>query len=188
MKREMGSCYSRTESVSAPEGRKLAMPPRRSPTASSLLAGVAVLALMGGCGEEDKPPGSAGAESAPESPAAAPEAGDAAPAISLEVTADKTHAVQPGDEIGITVSVEGFTLDAAGIGSEAEPGRGHYHVYFGGSEGEPLLVSADANAVVKVSDDVTDGTHSLLIQLRGNDHSPLDPPIETKVRLIIYRL
>jgi len=154
----------------------------------AVLSGAAVLTAVAGCGEEDSPPEPQVAETATEATAAASEAGAAAPAITLEVTADKTHAVQPGDEIGITVSVEGFTLDAANIGAEAVPGRGHYHVYFGGSEGEPLLVSAHANAVVKLSDDVTDGTHSLRIQLRENDHSPLDPPVETKVRLIIYRL
>ena len=154
----------------------------------AVLSGAALLTTLAGCGEEDSVPEPQVAETATEATAATSEAVAAVPAITLEVTADKTHAVQPGDEIGITVSVEGFTLDAAGIGAEAVPGRGHYHVYFGGSEGEPLLVSADANAVVKVSDDVTDGTHSLRIQLRENDHSPLDPPVETKVRLIIYRL
>ena len=108
--------------------------------------------------------------------------------ITLEVTADKTHAVQPGDEIRITVNVGGFILDGASIGAESVPGSGHYHVYLGGAEGEPLLVSADANATVRVPDDVTDGTHSLRIQLRNHDHSPLEPPVESTARLIIYRL
>ena len=117
-----------------------------------------------------------------------PKRARAAAAITLDVTADKTHAVQPGDEIRITVSVTGFALDGTKAGTGAAPGSGHYHAYLGDAQGEPLLVSAEGSAIVKVPDDVTDGTHSLRIQLRNHDHSPLDPPVETTVRLIIYRL
>ena len=163
------------------------MPSFRPFLVSAVLAGAALLTAIAGCGEEGSAPEPAKATDSAEAPAVTPEA-DAAPAITLEVSADKTHAVQPGDEIRITVSIEGFALDPASIGDKPAPGSGHYHVYLGSTEGEPLLVSADASAVVKVPDDVTDGTHSLRIVLRNHDHSPLDPPVETKVRLIIYRL
>ena len=164
------------------------MPPRRFTFTPAILAGVIVLATMAGCGEEGSTPESGDAKSATEASAPAAESSDSGSPIVLDVAADKTHAVQPGDEIRITVSVEGFVLDGASIGAEAVPGTGHYHAYLGSSEGEPLLVSANASAVVKVPDDVTDGTHSLRIELRNHDHSPLSPPIETTVRLIIYRL
>ena len=164
------------------------MPPRRHLLISATLAGVTVLATIAGCGEEPSTPESPDTGSSADAPTVAEEASDAASGIRLEVTADKTHAVQPEDEIRISVSVEGFVLDGANIGAEAVPGSGHYHVYLGGSEGKPLLVSADASASIHVPSDVTDGTHSLRIQLRNHDHSPLEPPVETIVRLIIYRL
>ena len=149
------------------------------------------LGIIAGCSEDGTPSRSAEAESpatATDDEAAPEGEGGAASPVTITVTADKTHAVQPNDEIRIEVTVEGFVLDGANIGADARPGAGHYHVYLGESEGEPLLVSADTNAVVKVPADVTDGTHSLRIQLRNHDHSHLDPPAEATVRLIIYRL
>ena len=100
-------------------------------------------------------PESADSSNPAPAPAAASESSDTGPPIVLEVAADKTHAVQPGDEIHITVSVEGFDLDGASIGAEAVPGSGHYHVHLGSAEADPLLVSADASAIVKVPEDVT---------------------------------
>ena len=169
---------------------------------SAILAAVLGLAVVAGCSEEDAPSQSDGAGApATETSAGATEdkvsgaeagggtaGGKRASAVTLAVTADKTHAVQPNDEIRIEVAVEGFVLDAAAIGGEARPGSGHYHVYLGDPDGEPLLVSAETSAVVKIPADVTDGTHTLRIQLRHHDHSPLEPPVEAGVRLIIYRL
>ena len=168
------------------------MPSSRTVLHSAVLAVAIGLGAVPGCGEEGAPPEPTGAGTAatPEEgkPEAETKSGGAASPIAITVTADKTHAVQPNDEIRIEVTVEGFVLDGARIGAGAEPGAGHYHVYLGEPEGEPLLVSADPSAVVKVPADVTDGTHTLRIQLRNHDHSPLDPPVESGVRLIIYRL
>ena len=164
------------------------MPLRRTFLTPTILAGAIVLATVPGCSEESAPPEPEKTESSAPTSAAEPQGSAVVAPIALEVTADKTHAVQPDDEIRITVSVEGFVLDGTKIGAESEPGSGHYHAYLGDTEGTPLLVSADSSAVVTVPADVTDGTHSLRIQLRNHDHSPLDPPVETKVRLIIYRL
>ncbi|WP_420604440.1 hypothetical protein [Methylobacterium sp.] len=150
----------------------------------ALLVGAAVLAVTTGCGDDDSSAKSGTAGSSAQAPASE----TAAAAITLDVTADKTHAVQPGDEIRITVSVTGFALDGTKVGAGAAPGSGHYHVYLGDAQGEPLLVSAEGSAVVKVPADVTDGTHSLRVRLRNHDHSPLGPPVEATVRLIVYRL
>ena len=162
------------------------MPSRRPMLIRAFLVGAAVLTVTTGCGDDDSSAESAAAGSSAQAPAS--EASEAAASITLEVTADKTHAVQPGDEIRITVSVTGFALDGTKVGAETVPDSGHYHVYLGDTQGEPLLVSAERSAIVKVPADVTDGTHSLRVQLRNHDHSPLDPPVETTVRLIIYRL
>ena len=164
------------------------MPSRRFLLRAAALSSAFVLAMSAGCSEESAPSGADEAASSAPAPAAAPPDGDAPTPITLEITADKTHAVQPGDEIRLGVNVEGFVLDAANIGAGAQPGTGHYHVYLGDADGEALLVSADANAVVTVPAEVSDGTHTLRVQLRNRDHTPLEPPVEATLRLIIYRL
>ena len=170
------------------------MPLRRYSLRSAMLAAALGLAVTTGCGEESETTQSSGAGEtatvADEKPEKEKEkeSGTAGPPITVSVTADKTHAVQPNDEIRIEVTVDGFVLDGSKVGAAAEPGAGHYHVYLGGADGEPLLVSAESSDVVKVPADVTDGTHTLRIQLRNHDHSRLDPPVEATARLIIYRL
>ena len=164
------------------------MPSSRAVLYSAALVAAIGFGVIAGCSEESTPSTSAGAPAPDEKAAGENKDGGAVSPIGIAVTADKTHAVQPSDEIRIEVTVEGFVLDGARIGAESQPGAGHYHVYLGSPDGEPLLVSADASAVVKVPADVTDGTHSLRIQLRNHDHSPLDPPVEATARLIIYRL
>ena len=164
--------------------------PRSIPYCAVLAAAIGLGAIVTGCGEESTPAKSTDAAqsgTAAESGAGQEDGGSTSP-VSVAVTADKTHAVQPNDEIRIEVTVEGFELDGAKIGAAAEPGAGHYHAYLGSADEEPLLVSADASAVVKVPADITDGTHTLRIALRNHDHTPLDPPVEAAVRLIIYRL
>ena len=157
-----------------------------------VLAAAVSLGATAGCGEEGESSKSSESTQAPaaaeEAPAKANESGGAESSISISVTADKTHAVQPNDAINIEVTVQGFALDGAKLGAAAEPGAGHYHVYLGSADGEPLLVSGKGSDVVKVPADVTDGTHTMRIQLRNHDHSPLEPPVEATVRLIIYRL
>jgi len=158
----------------------------------AILAAAIGLGAIAGCSEESATPEPTGAgshEKATQDKVKAGKKDDgAASPITIAVTADKTHAVQPNDEIRIEVTVEGFVLDGSKMGADAAPGAGHYHVYLGSPDGEPLLVSAESSAVVKVPADVTDGTHSLRVQLRNHDHSPLDPPVEATARLIIYRL
>ena len=164
----------------------------RADLRSCVLIAAIGFGVIAGCSEESAPTESAGtgtsATATDDKAAGDAAAAGGASSIGISVTADKTHAVQPSDEIRIEVTVEGFVLDGAKIGAAAQPGAGHYHVYLGGPDSEPLLVSADSSAVVKVPADVTDGTHTLRIELRNHDHSPLAPPVETGVRLIIYRL
>ena len=168
------------------------MPSRLAVAYPAILAAAVGFGAIAGCSEESPPSGSTEAESpakaAQDSASAEAKDGDTASPVTVTVTADKTHAVQPSDEIRIEVTVDGFVLDGANIGADPEPGAGHYHVYLGSPDGEPLLVSADSSAEVTVPAEVTDGTHTLRIQLRNHDHSPLDPPVEATVRLIIYRL
>lgn len=146
------------------------------------------LCLLIACSGEDGT-----GEQAKQAPAAsvapAGETAGAAAGPSLEVSADKTHAVQPGDEITLTISVSEFTLDAGAMGSAAAPGRGHYRVYLDDAAGDAYLAEgADTTMKVKIPEDITDGSHDLRVKLFDNDRTPFEPATEASVLLIVYRL
>jgi hypothetical protein len=141
----------------------------------------ACLALLVGCAEEDQAATAGGKTEAQ----AAPPAGGP----TLIVKADKTHAVQPKDEITLTISTTEFELDSSKIGQANESGVGHYRVYLDGASGEDYLAAgADTTTKVTVPEDITDGSHDLRVVLHGNDARPLSPPVQAEVLLIVYRL
>lgn len=140
---------------------------------------------LGACSSEEGAGTSTGGQ-ANEFPAAAPAA---AGGPALEVSADKTHAVQPGDEITVTVSVTDFELDSGAVGSPAAPGRGHYRVYLDDASGDDFLAAgAGATAKVTIPEEITDGSHDLRVKLYNNDETPFEPATEASVLLIVYRL
>ena len=107
----------------------------------------------------------------------------------ISFSADKTHAVQPGDEITLTVTVSDFTLDAGKLNEANETGVGHFRVYLDDATGDDYLaMSGDSKTMVKIPDDITDGSHEVRVTLHNNDQSPLSPPVEAKVWIIVYRL
>lgn len=148
-------------------------------TISVLICSALALALAACSGEDD----------AGKAKQARPVA--AAPAVSaaVSVKADKTHAVQPEDEITLTISVTDFRLAPEGIGAENQSGVGHYRVYLDNASGEAYLAAgADATTKVTIPADISDGSHDLRVVLHNNDETPLDPPVEGSVLLIVYRL
>jgi len=148
-------------------------------------AGLLILASCSG-GEDDAEKAATdetGQQSATDKQAAAPSG------PSLIVKADKTHAVQPHDEITLTISVEDFTLDASGGGSADQTGVGHYRVYLDEASGDDYLAMGDSpTAKVTIPGDVTDGSHDLRVVLHTNDGSPVEPSAQASVLLIVYRL
>lgn len=107
----------------------------------------------------------------------------------ISFSADKTHAVQPGDDVTLTVTVSDFTLDADKLNQANESGVGHFRVYLDDATGDDYLaVSGNPKTIVKIPDDITDGSHEVRVALHNNDQSPLDPPVEAKVWIIVYRL
>lgn len=125
----------------------------------------------------------------------AEQAQSAAPSVAasggatLSVKADKTHAVQPNDEITLTISVTDFRLAPDSIGAANEDGVGHYRVYLDSASGDDFLVAgAEPTTKVTIPGDISDGSHDLRVVLFNNDKSPLDPAIEGSVLLIVYRL
>lgn len=146
-----------------------------------LLAGV--LALASACSGE-KAADNQSEEKSPETiSTSAPEGPE------VSVSADKTHAVQPGDEITLTIIVNKFTLDASKIGKPNEVNVGHYRVYLDNASGDNFLADSGAGTVkVKVPDDITDGSHQLRVVLHNNDRTPVAPAVQGDVWLIVYRL
>ncbi|MFQ6022772.1 MAG: hypothetical protein ACE5NW_08630 [Acidiferrobacterales bacterium] len=110
---------------------------------------------------------------------------DKATGPQVSVKADKTHAVQPGDIITLTVTVTNFTLDPSKIGQANEANIGHYRVYL---DKASVADSGDGSIKVNVPSDITDGSHRLHVVLHNNDRTPLTPPVEAGVWLIVYRL
>ena len=151
---------------------------------SFALVAFIVLALLAGCGDDK-----AENKAADQKPEAAQEASAKDNTPKLKIRADKTHAVQPGDIITLTIDVEGFALDESKKGRANEPNVGHYHVYLDDASGDDyLLTGAQPTTRVIVPGNITDGTHPLRVSLHNNDHSPVAPAVEQKVLLIVYKL
>jgi hypothetical protein len=141
----------------------------------------AVLMLLVACSGED--------EASKSGQAAQSSSSVATGGAVLSVKADKTHAVQPEDEITLSISVTDFRLAAGSIGGANQDGVGHYRVYLDdASGGNYLVVGADAVAKVSVPADINDGSHDLRVVLHNNDGSPLEPAVRGSVLLIVYRL
>lgn len=141
----------------------------------------AVLVLLVACSGEDE---------AGKNGQAAPSSGAAASSrAAVSVKADKTHAVQPTDEITLSISVTDFQLAAGSIGAANQDGVGHYRIYLDAASGDSFLAEgAEATAKVTIPDDINDGSHDLRVVLHNNDKSPLRPAAQASVLLIVYRL
>ncbi len=141
----------------------------------------AVLMLLVACSGEDEA-GKSG-QAAQSSAAAAPSQ------AALTVKADKTHAVQPKDEITLSISVTDFRLAAGSIGGANQDAVGHYRVYLDDASGDDYLAEgAEPVAKVIIPAEINDGSHDLRVVLHNNDKSPLQPVVEASVLLIVYRL
>ncbi len=163
--------------------------------ATLVLASVLGLALASGCGDqEEAEPEKAAAQPAEEKtpetqPTDQSAAEPAAERPKIAVSADKTHAVQPGDQITVSVTVSNFRLDPNAIGQANKPAIGHYRVYLNKTGGDDFLAEGAApNIKITLPSDITDGSHELIVALYNNDRTPVNPPVDAGVLLIVYRL
>lgn len=153
-----------------------------APTAIAIAMACATTLLLTACSGEDDA-GKTGQSKQSSQPSSVP-AGAA-----LRVKADKTHAVQPNDEITLTISVTDFRLAPESIGAANRDGAGHYRIYLDDASGDDYLaVGAEPIAKVTIPDDISDGSHDLRVVLQNNDRTPLEPAVEGSVLLIVYRL
>lgn len=136
------------------------------------------------CSSEDQ-----GGKSEQAKPAASTSSVAATSGASLSVKADKTHAVQPEDQITLTISVTDFVLSPDAVGAANQDGVGHYRVYLDDASGDDYLaVGTETTTKVTIPADISDGSHDLRVVLHNNDKSPLEPAVEGSVLLIVYRL
>ncbi|HSR55187.1 MAG TPA: hypothetical protein VLN73_03025 [Alphaproteobacteria bacterium] len=151
-----------------------------------ILASVLILVLTSGCADDEEAAASKASSTQQAVDDSAASRGDL-PRIS--VSADKTHAVQPGDEITVSISVSGFRLAPDRIGQANEPGVGHYRIYLNQIGGEDFLAEGAApNIKITLPSDITDGSHELIVALYNNDRTPVSPAVDAGVLLIVYRL
>jgi len=102
----------------------------------------------------------------------------APPTPSIRITSPAANATV-GNGSAVTVSVQNLTFDCPADGSVANAaGHGHWHLYVDGT--------ADANydgAFCASSGTLTKtypaGSHTLVASLRNNDHTPLDPAVNS---------
>ena len=149
-------------------------------TALTVILSAVVLMLVACSGEDDATKAKQ-ADAATQSPAAG--------TVGVSVTADKTYAVQPNDEITLTISVTDFRLAPDSVGAANQDGAGHYRVYLDDASGDDYLaVGAETTLKVAIPADINDGSHDLWVVLQNNDKSPLQPAVRGSVLLIVYRL
>ena len=102
---------------------------------------------------------------------------DLGPASITSATVDNMT-IAAGGTFNITVTTENFQFDPQNYGGANRPGYGHYHVYLD-QVGEDYLVAATANSpyAATMPLNATAGTHTLIVTLNNNDHSPVSPPV-----------
>ncbi|HLF06875.1 MAG TPA: hypothetical protein VI893_06880, partial [Thermoplasmata archaeon] len=69
----------------------------------------------------------------------------------------------------VTYAASNFTLNASAIGKAWSPGEGHVHIMV---DGVDTGMSASTTITVK---DLADGIRKITVELRNNDHTPLQP-------------
>jgi Domain of unknown function (DUF4399) len=142
---------------------------------------VATVWVASGCGGDDEADN--GAEGTP--------AGDTAAAEEFTVsitTLENESTVDVGD-IEVGVDVGDFKITDK-LGEDPVPGEGHVHYYLDSgivptAPGKPAVTEENtyhAEATTSYTwQGVRPGTHTFVVQLVNNDHTPLEPPATDQV-------
>lgn len=91
----------------------------------------------------------------------------------------------PGEGWGVPASFElstmpeNFTLDATSMGGAPVPGVGHWAVLVDG-----VQVAESASGTVPLTG-LASGDRVIRVQLENNDHTPLDPPVWSEIRVTV---
>ena len=92
---------------------------------------------------------------------------------SIRVVAPRNNATVSGNQMVVEVRVQNFTFNPMAIGKTASPGEGHWYIYVDGK-----FAGLSADDVVSLPNDaypsLAAGKHSIRVELRNNDHTPVD--------------
>jgi hypothetical protein len=105
----------------------------------------------------------------------------AALAPRITITSPPDPANVNASSVELSISVGNFTLAGAKIGQAAAVGEGHYHLFVDG-----IYLSYGADTQVLVSD-LSEGPHTVMVELHQNDHSNLTWPAFDFVRVVVVR-
>ena len=98
---------------------------------------------------------------------------------SVKITEPMEGEISYGGMLDYMVEVENFTLNGSAIGDEKMNGEGHYHLYV--NDG---LIGPYTDLHRRLSD-LPAGDHTLKVELRNNDHTPLIPEVYNMVNFTI---
>ena len=106
---------------------------------------------------------------------------DTKPKVIVKISNPK---VKSGEKAKLTVTVLNFKLDANKMGKPKIKGEGHYHVYLDNNTGgNYLAVGASKTIEVLIPLTASPGKHTLRVTLMQNDHSPVQPAVQSSVAI-----
>ncbi|MBI2918234.1 MAG: hypothetical protein HYY01_09585 [Chloroflexi bacterium] len=100
-------------------------------------------------------------------------------APSVTIVSPKNGLIVFGPDVTFTFQVTNFTLAPDEIGAEPAPGQGHMHVYVNG------VLKGEASTGTFIVTGLTIGLRTVKVSLAQNDHTPLDPPVEHSVTILV---
>ena len=95
--------------------------------------------------------------------------GDAAPTIEI---------VAPADGDTVTVPFE-VTVDASVELGPIDEGLNHFHVWFGDTQDQPMVVESDSVRI----EDAPSGEQTMWVSLQEADHTPIGDPVSISITI-----
>src|SRR5262249_25413231 len=103
---------------------------------------------------------------------------------SIRIVAPRDKATVSGNQMVVEVRVQDFRLNPVAIGKPASLGEGHWYVYVDGK-----FAGLSADEVVSIPNDaypsLAAGPHTIKVELRNNDHTPVDGAESPEIRVTI---
>lgn len=131
------------------------------------------LALLLACGQ-DPPTLQASAQ-----PTTFPQGGS----TTLTVTVTDFELKSPAQAAGLHAALTAAHSDEEHGTGTAYPNSGHYHVYFDTHDQDPIFQGYQTTQAITVHGKA--GAHKLIVQLNGEDHKLLDPPVRAEVPITL---
>ena len=98
---------------------------------------------------------------------------------SVEILSPGNGGLMEISSIGVKVNVTNFRLAGIVANKPNQQNEGHLHFYLDG--GNEKMSSLEEATYVNIAD----GTHTITVELRNNDHSQLTPPVSASVTFTV---